>query len=114
VAGAMSYYVRCLANVDSAERVAAEKAQRRAARQLITADHQEELRRVLGHVREGFARLDAGEIDEFRTRRADPSVREDVDQTLVGSQPRAFRRRSDTRVGRSDAARGQLTVRAEP
>lgn len=42
-----------------------EKAQRRAARELIARYHREELRALLGHVREGFARLDSGEIDEF-------------------------------------------------
>jgi hypothetical protein len=44
---------------------AAEKAQRRAAREAVAAYHQEELRVLLDHVRAGFARLDAGEIDEF-------------------------------------------------
>ena len=44
---------------------AAEKAERRAARELVAAYHQEELRVLLEHVRGGFARLDAGEIDEF-------------------------------------------------
>jgi hypothetical protein len=42
-----------------------DKAARRAARELIVAYHQHELRALLEHVREGFARLDAGEIDEF-------------------------------------------------
>lgn len=42
-----------------------EKARRRAARQLIAAYHQEQLRALLEHVREGYAQLDAGEIDEF-------------------------------------------------
>lgn len=44
---------------------AAEKARRRAARELVGAYHQEELRQLLDHVRAGFARLDAAEIDEF-------------------------------------------------
>ena len=44
---------------------AGEKAKRRAARELIGAYHQEQLRALLEHVRDGFARLDAGEIDEF-------------------------------------------------
>jgi hypothetical protein len=43
----------------------AEKAQRRAAREVVAAYHQESLRQLLDHVRAGFARLDAGEIDEF-------------------------------------------------
>jgi hypothetical protein len=42
-----------------------DKAKRRAARELIAAYHQEQLRALLERVREGFARLDSGEIDEF-------------------------------------------------
>jgi hypothetical protein len=42
-----------------------ERAQRRAARKAIAAYHEEQLRALLEHVREGFARLDAGEIDAF-------------------------------------------------
>ena len=42
-----------------------EKAERQAARELVAAYHQEELRRLLEHVRAGFAQLDAGEMDEF-------------------------------------------------
>lgn len=41
------------------------KAERRAAREVVAAYHQEELRRLLEHVRSGFAQLDAGAIDEF-------------------------------------------------
>jgi hypothetical protein len=41
------------------------KAARKAARERIATYHQQELRGLLEHVREGFARLDAGEIDEF-------------------------------------------------
>jgi hypothetical protein len=41
------------------------KADRRAARELIAAYHQAQLRSLLEHVRGGFARLDVGEIDEF-------------------------------------------------
>ena len=44
---------------------AEEKAKRPPARELIGAYHQEQLRALLEHVRDGFARLDAGEIDEF-------------------------------------------------
>jgi hypothetical protein len=50
---------------DSDSQAVAEKAQRRVARQVVAAYHQEELRRLLDHVRAGFAQLDAGEIDEF-------------------------------------------------
>lgn len=48
-----------------APRVATEKAERRAARELIGNYHQEQLGGLLEHVRAGFVRLDAGEIDEF-------------------------------------------------
>jgi hypothetical protein len=41
---------------------AGEKARRRAALELIGTYHEEQLRALLEHVREGFARLDAGEI----------------------------------------------------
>ena len=49
----------------SAHTPADEKAKRRAARELIAAYHQQELRALLEHVRDGFVQLDAGEIDEF-------------------------------------------------
>jgi hypothetical protein len=42
-----------------------QKARRRAARQTIAAYHEQELELLLEHVREGFARMDAGEIDAF-------------------------------------------------
>jgi hypothetical protein len=42
-----------------------EKAERRAAREFVGDYHEAELRRLLEHVREGFARLDAGELDAF-------------------------------------------------
>jgi hypothetical protein len=45
--------------------LAGEKAERRAARELIAAYHQTQLRALLDRVRLGFAQLDAGEIDEF-------------------------------------------------
>jgi hypothetical protein len=50
--------------IDAEDR-AREKADRRAAREVIAAYHQAELRALLERVRDGFARLDAGEIDEF-------------------------------------------------
>jgi hypothetical protein len=40
-----------------------ERAQRRAARRTIGAYHEEQLRLLLERVRDGFNRLDAGEID---------------------------------------------------
>lgn len=48
-----------------AQRNAAERAERRAARVLIAAYHREQLGHLLEHVRAGFAELDAGDIDEF-------------------------------------------------
>jgi len=42
-----------------------EKARRRAAREMIAAYHEEQLQKLLQHVRAGFAQLDAGEIDAF-------------------------------------------------
>src|SRR5688500_12109020 len=41
------------------------KAQRRQARELIAAYHRDQLRVLLDHVRDGFARLDSGGLDEF-------------------------------------------------
>jgi hypothetical protein len=42
-----------------------ERAERRAARRTIGIYHEQQLLALLEHVREGFARLDAGEIDAF-------------------------------------------------
>jgi hypothetical protein len=44
---------------------AGEKARRRAARALVGEYHERELAALLEHVREGFARFDAGELDAF-------------------------------------------------
>jgi hypothetical protein len=41
------------------------KAARRAARDRVAAYHQEQLGRLLEHVRDGFARYDAAEFDAF-------------------------------------------------
>jgi hypothetical protein len=41
------------------------KAERRADREAVGAYHEAELARLLEHVRVGFARYDAGEIDAF-------------------------------------------------
>lgn len=49
----------------SREAAAEEKGRRRAARELIATYHQQQLRALLERVRDGFAQLDAGEIDEF-------------------------------------------------
>jgi hypothetical protein len=42
-----------------------EKAERRQAREVVGAYHEEELARLLEHVRDGFARYGAGELDAF-------------------------------------------------
>ncbi|MBV9338365.1 MAG: hypothetical protein JO243_20960, partial [Solirubrobacterales bacterium] len=42
-----------------------DKARRRAARQMIGECHEEQLRLLLDHVRDGVAKMDAGEIDPF-------------------------------------------------
>ncbi len=42
-----------------------EKARRRAARKMIDEYHDQQLRLLLDHVRDGFTQLDAGEIDPF-------------------------------------------------
>lgn len=42
-----------------------EKARQQEAHAVVAAYHQEQLRTLLEHVREGFDQLDAGEIDEF-------------------------------------------------
>ena len=47
------------------QRGESERAQRRAARRTIAAYHEEQLGLLLERVRDGFARLDAGEIDVF-------------------------------------------------
>jgi hypothetical protein len=49
----------------SRQRAADDKRLRRAARELIAAYHQQQLRALLERVRDGFAQLDAGDIDEF-------------------------------------------------
>jgi hypothetical protein len=42
-----------------------EKARRRAARKMIGEYHEQQLRLLLEHVRDGFDQLDAGELDPF-------------------------------------------------
>jgi hypothetical protein len=42
-----------------------ERARRQAARELPAAYHEEQLRTLLERVRDGFARLDAAEINPF-------------------------------------------------
>ena len=45
--------------------VSDDKARRENARAAVAAYHRRELRILLEHVRDGFAELDAGSIDEF-------------------------------------------------
>ncbi|HEV2810040.1 MAG TPA: hypothetical protein VGV93_06550 [Acidimicrobiales bacterium] len=54
-----------MADADQVTGASSEKAKRREARAIVGAYHQEQLRALLEHVRDGFAQLDAGEIDEF-------------------------------------------------
>jgi hypothetical protein len=42
-----------------------DKGRRRAARQMIAEYHEQQLRLLLDHVRDGFEKLDVGEIDPF-------------------------------------------------
>ncbi len=42
-----------------------DKTKRREVRAIVFAYHREELRALLEHVREAFAKLDAAEVDEF-------------------------------------------------
>ena len=44
---------------------AAEKARRREALEIVVRYHEEQLLKLLEHVREGFCKLDAGEMDAF-------------------------------------------------
>jgi hypothetical protein len=44
---------------------AGDRAEQRAARETIGAYHEAQLRLLLDRVRDGFSRLDAGEIDAF-------------------------------------------------
>jgi hypothetical protein len=48
-----------VADTGDTERRSAEKAERRASREMIAAYHQSELRTLLEHVRAGFSQLDA-------------------------------------------------------
>ena len=58
-------YGRAMTDAERSPSAADDKAERRAARVLIAAYHQEQLRLLLEHVRAGFMQLDAGTIDEF-------------------------------------------------
>jgi hypothetical protein len=48
-----------------AQGVSGDKAKRRQAQVVVGEYHQQQLRILLEHVRDGFAHLDAGAIDEF-------------------------------------------------
>ncbi len=56
-----------MADADQVAGASSEKAKCRE-RAIVGAYHQEQMRALLEHVRDGFAQLDAGEIDEFETR----------------------------------------------
>jgi hypothetical protein len=58
------YGTRVRGGLSSGDR-AGERARRRAARKIIAAYHDKQLRGLLERVRDGFVRLDAGEIDAF-------------------------------------------------
>jgi hypothetical protein len=58
-------YGRDVVEPEGSHRPRADKAARQAARVVVASYHQQELRRLLDHVRDGVFRLDAGEIDEF-------------------------------------------------
>ena len=57
--------VQLVAGAGNTQCDSGEKADRRVFRELIAAYHQTQLRALLDHVRAGFDRLDAGDIDEF-------------------------------------------------
>jgi hypothetical protein len=56
---------RFVSATGDAEHRSAEKAERRATRELIATYHKDQLRILLERVPAGFAELEAGEIDEF-------------------------------------------------
>ena len=58
-------YLRAVAETSDRDRQTFDKAERQAARELVGRYHRAELRKLLDHIRDGFARLDADEIDEF-------------------------------------------------
>ena len=55
--------VRAVARAGSGS--SSEKARREEARATVAAYHQEQLRGLLEHVRDGFDRLDSGDLDAF-------------------------------------------------
>lgn len=58
-------YGRDVLEPETSHRPRVDKRARQAARAVVASYHQQELGRLLDHVRDGFVRLDAGEIDEF-------------------------------------------------
>lgn len=63
--GTAARYVANMSDRVRIRDIEGEKARRRAARDMIGRYHEEQLRLLLEHVREGFERLDRGEIDPF-------------------------------------------------
>ena len=54
-----------VAEPETRVRPRADKAARQAARASVATYHQQELSRLLDHVRDGFVQFDAGDIDVF-------------------------------------------------
>lgn len=63
--GALRGSVRAVSGDDADTGRRAERARRRAARQIVGEYHEQQLRELLERVRDGFTRLDRGEIDPF-------------------------------------------------
>ena len=59
----LARYLSRMSAAGDSDRRGGERARRRAARKVIAAYHDQELRLLLDHVRDGFARMDAGEIE---------------------------------------------------
>ena len=59
----LARYLSRMSAAGDSDRRGGERARRRAARKVIAAYHDQELRLLLDHVRYGFARMDAGEIE---------------------------------------------------
>lgn len=63
--GVLRGSVRAVSDDDADTGRRAERARRRAARQIVGDYHEQQLRKLLERVRDGFTRLDGGEIDPF-------------------------------------------------
>ena len=74
---------------------ASEKVRRRAAREMVGDDHERQLRALLEYVRDGFARLDAGELDAFDLDDLIHRYKRSARQLLEALRPRRERREGD-------------------